>query len=36
VPYAEGDSDGDGTSDQLEFAIGSDPATPDCVMRHVT
>ena len=33
--FGNGDSDGDGTSDLLEFAMGGDPATPDRIMQNI-
>lgn len=36
APFGDGDSDGDGTGDMLEFALGSDPAVSDRVMQNVT
>lgn len=36
APFGDGDSDGDGTADLMEFATGGDPAVPDRVMRNIT
>jgi hypothetical protein len=36
APFGDGDSDGDGTSDLLEFTMGCDPTTPDRIMQNIT